>query len=48
VMPDFAEHEVERDKAKVERLAPAMEAALARRSARREAPDAASQAGMTY
>jgi alkanesulfonate monooxygenase SsuD/methylene tetrahydromethanopterin reductase-like flavin-dependent oxidoreductase (luciferase family) len=48
VMPDFAEHEVERDKAKLERLAPAMEAALARRSARREAPDAAFQAGMTY
>jgi hypothetical protein len=48
VMPDFAEHEVEREKAKLERLAPAMEAALARRSPRREAPDAAFQAGMSY
>jgi alkanesulfonate monooxygenase SsuD/methylene tetrahydromethanopterin reductase-like flavin-dependent oxidoreductase (luciferase family) len=48
VMPDFAEHEAEREKAKLERLAPAMEAALARRSPRREAPDAAFQAGMTY
>jgi alkanesulfonate monooxygenase SsuD/methylene tetrahydromethanopterin reductase-like flavin-dependent oxidoreductase (luciferase family) len=48
VMPDFAEHEAEREKAKLERLAPAMEAALARRSRRREAPDVAFQAGMTY
>jgi alkanesulfonate monooxygenase SsuD/methylene tetrahydromethanopterin reductase-like flavin-dependent oxidoreductase (luciferase family) len=48
VMPDFAEHEAKREKAKLERLAPAMEAALARRSPRREAPDAAFQAGMTY
>ena len=48
VMPDFAEHEAEREKAKLERLAPAMEAALARRRPRREAPDAAFQAGMSY
>jgi hypothetical protein len=48
VMPDFAEHEAEREKAKLERLAPAMEAALARRSPRRDAPDVAFQAGMTY
>jgi alkanesulfonate monooxygenase SsuD/methylene tetrahydromethanopterin reductase-like flavin-dependent oxidoreductase (luciferase family) len=48
VMPDFAEHEAEREKAKLERLAPAMEAALARRSPRREAPDVAFQAGMSY
>jgi alkanesulfonate monooxygenase SsuD/methylene tetrahydromethanopterin reductase-like flavin-dependent oxidoreductase (luciferase family) len=48
VLPDFAEHEAEREKAKLERLAPAMEAALARRSPRREAPDAAFQAGMSY
>jgi alkanesulfonate monooxygenase SsuD/methylene tetrahydromethanopterin reductase-like flavin-dependent oxidoreductase (luciferase family) len=48
VLPDFAEHEDEREKAKLERLAPAIEAALARRSPPREAPDVAFQAGMTY
>ncbi len=48
VMPDFAEHETEREKAKVERLAPAMEAALARRSPPREAPDAIIQPAMAY
>jgi alkanesulfonate monooxygenase SsuD/methylene tetrahydromethanopterin reductase-like flavin-dependent oxidoreductase (luciferase family) len=48
VMPDFAEHEAEREKAKLERLAPAMEAALARRSPRREAPDATIQTAMSY
>jgi hypothetical protein len=48
VMPDFAEREPEREKAKLERLAPAMEAALARRSPPREAPQATIQAGMTY
>jgi alkanesulfonate monooxygenase SsuD/methylene tetrahydromethanopterin reductase-like flavin-dependent oxidoreductase (luciferase family) len=48
VLPDFAEHEAEREKAKLERLAPAIEAALARRDPPREAPDAAFQAGMTY
>jgi alkanesulfonate monooxygenase SsuD/methylene tetrahydromethanopterin reductase-like flavin-dependent oxidoreductase (luciferase family) len=48
VLPDFAENEAEREKAKLERLAPAIEAALARRSAPREAPDVAFQAGMTY
>jgi hypothetical protein len=31
VMPEFHEHDAEREKAKLERLAPAMEAALARR-----------------
>jgi alkanesulfonate monooxygenase SsuD/methylene tetrahydromethanopterin reductase-like flavin-dependent oxidoreductase (luciferase family) len=48
VMPDFAEHEAEREKAKLERLAPAMEAALARRSPRREAPDATIQTALSY
>ena len=48
VLPDFAEHEDEREKAKLERLAPATEAALARRSPPRAAPDATIQAGMTY
>jgi alkanesulfonate monooxygenase SsuD/methylene tetrahydromethanopterin reductase-like flavin-dependent oxidoreductase (luciferase family) len=48
VLPDFAEHEDEREKAKLERLAPAIEEALARRSPPREAPDVAFQAGMTY
>ncbi len=48
VMPDFAEHEAEREKAKLERLAPAMEAALARRSPRREAPDATIQPALAY
>jgi len=48
VLPDFAEHEDEREKAKLERLAPAIEAALARRSPPREAPDVSFQAGMTY
>jgi alkanesulfonate monooxygenase SsuD/methylene tetrahydromethanopterin reductase-like flavin-dependent oxidoreductase (luciferase family) len=48
VLPDFAEHEDEREKAKLERLAPAIEEALARRSPPRKAPDVAFQAGMTY
>jgi alkanesulfonate monooxygenase SsuD/methylene tetrahydromethanopterin reductase-like flavin-dependent oxidoreductase (luciferase family) len=48
VLPDFAENEPERDKAKLERLAPAMEAALARRSPAREAPDATIQTVMAY
>jgi alkanesulfonate monooxygenase SsuD/methylene tetrahydromethanopterin reductase-like flavin-dependent oxidoreductase (luciferase family) len=37
VMPEFHEHEDEREKAKLERLAPAMEAALARRQPARVA-----------
>jgi alkanesulfonate monooxygenase SsuD/methylene tetrahydromethanopterin reductase-like flavin-dependent oxidoreductase (luciferase family) len=48
VMPDFAEHEAEREKAKLERLAPAMEAALARRSPRRDAPDATIEPALAY
>ncbi len=48
VMPDFAEHEAEREKAKLERLAPAMEAALARRSPRREAAESTIQTAMSY
>jgi alkanesulfonate monooxygenase SsuD/methylene tetrahydromethanopterin reductase-like flavin-dependent oxidoreductase (luciferase family) len=48
VMPDFAEREPERDKAKLERLAPAMEAALARRLPAREAADITIQPAMTY
>jgi alkanesulfonate monooxygenase SsuD/methylene tetrahydromethanopterin reductase-like flavin-dependent oxidoreductase (luciferase family) len=39
VMPEFAERADEREKAKLERLAPAMEAALARREPARVAPD---------
>jgi len=39
VMPDLHEGEEEREKAKAERLAPAIEAALARRSPAREAPE---------
>jgi alkanesulfonate monooxygenase SsuD/methylene tetrahydromethanopterin reductase-like flavin-dependent oxidoreductase (luciferase family) len=38
VMPEFHEGEEEREKAKLERLAPAIEAALARREPPREAP----------
>jgi alkanesulfonate monooxygenase SsuD/methylene tetrahydromethanopterin reductase-like flavin-dependent oxidoreductase (luciferase family) len=38
VMPEFHEHEEQREKAKLERLAPAMEAALARREPPRSAP----------
>jgi alkanesulfonate monooxygenase SsuD/methylene tetrahydromethanopterin reductase-like flavin-dependent oxidoreductase (luciferase family) len=38
VMPEFHEHEEQREKAKLERLAPAMEAALARREPARSAP----------
>ncbi|MCU1451289.1 MAG: Alkane 1-monooxygenase, partial [Acidimicrobiales bacterium] len=38
VMPQFHEHEEQREKAKLERLAPAMEAALARREPARSAP----------
>jgi alkanesulfonate monooxygenase SsuD/methylene tetrahydromethanopterin reductase-like flavin-dependent oxidoreductase (luciferase family) len=48
VMPDFAEHEAEREKDKLERLAPAMEAALARRSPRRDAPDATIEPALAY
>ena len=39
VMPEFHEGEEEREKAKLERLAPAIEAALARREPAREAPE---------
>jgi alkanesulfonate monooxygenase SsuD/methylene tetrahydromethanopterin reductase-like flavin-dependent oxidoreductase (luciferase family) len=38
VMPEFHEHEEQREKEKLERLAPAMEAALARREPARPAP----------
>jgi alkanesulfonate monooxygenase SsuD/methylene tetrahydromethanopterin reductase-like flavin-dependent oxidoreductase (luciferase family) len=38
VMPEFHEHEEQREKAKLERLAPAMEAALGRREPPRSAP----------
>jgi alkanesulfonate monooxygenase SsuD/methylene tetrahydromethanopterin reductase-like flavin-dependent oxidoreductase (luciferase family) len=48
VMPDFAEHEPEREKAKAERLAPAIESALARRSPPRQAPEATIQTAMAY
>jgi alkanesulfonate monooxygenase SsuD/methylene tetrahydromethanopterin reductase-like flavin-dependent oxidoreductase (luciferase family) len=46
VMPEFAEREPEHTKAKLERLGPAMEAALARREPAREAPDVTMQAAM--
>jgi hypothetical protein len=38
VMPEFHEHEERREKEKLERLAPAMDAALARRDPPRPAP----------
>lgn len=44
VMPDLHEGEEEREKAKAERLAPAIEAALARRPPAREAPETVVQA----
>ncbi len=46
VMPEFAEREPEHTKSKLERLGPAMEAALARRDPPREAPDVTMQAAM--
>jgi len=46
VLPDFAEGEAEREKAKLERLAGAMETALARRAPAREAPDVTVAAAM--
>jgi alkanesulfonate monooxygenase SsuD/methylene tetrahydromethanopterin reductase-like flavin-dependent oxidoreductase (luciferase family) len=46
VMPEFAEREPEHTKAKLERLGPAMEAALARREPPHEAPDVTMQAAM--
>jgi alkanesulfonate monooxygenase SsuD/methylene tetrahydromethanopterin reductase-like flavin-dependent oxidoreductase (luciferase family) len=46
VMPEFAEREPDHTKAKLERLAPAMEAALARREPAREAPEVVMQAAM--
>jgi alkanesulfonate monooxygenase SsuD/methylene tetrahydromethanopterin reductase-like flavin-dependent oxidoreductase (luciferase family) len=41
VLPEFAEGEQERERAKLERLGPAMDAALARRDPARAAPDVA-------
>lgn len=46
VMPEFAEHEDEREQAKLERLGPAMEAALARRDPARVADDTTLPAAM--
>ena len=46
VMPEFAETDAEREKAKLERLAPAIEAALARREPAREAPETILPAAM--
>ena len=46
VLPEFAEGEAEREAAKLERLAPAMERALARREPPREAPDTILPAAM--
>lgn len=39
VLPDFAERAAERERAKLERLAPAIDAALARREPPRQAPE---------
>jgi alkanesulfonate monooxygenase SsuD/methylene tetrahydromethanopterin reductase-like flavin-dependent oxidoreductase (luciferase family) len=47
VLPEFAEGEPERERAKLERLAPAIDTALARRDPAREAPDVTIQAGMS-
>jgi alkanesulfonate monooxygenase SsuD/methylene tetrahydromethanopterin reductase-like flavin-dependent oxidoreductase (luciferase family) len=46
VLPEFAEGEEEREKEKLERLAPAMDAALARREPPRAAPDTVLPAAM--
>jgi hypothetical protein len=46
VMPELAEDEDERERAKLERLGPAMEAALARREPPRTAPDTVLPAAM--
>jgi alkanesulfonate monooxygenase SsuD/methylene tetrahydromethanopterin reductase-like flavin-dependent oxidoreductase (luciferase family) len=46
VMPEFAETDAEREKTKLERLAPAIEAALARREPAREAPETILPAAM--
>lgn len=46
VLPEFAEGEDEREKQKLERLAPAMDAALARREPPRPAPDTVLPAAM--
>jgi alkanesulfonate monooxygenase SsuD/methylene tetrahydromethanopterin reductase-like flavin-dependent oxidoreductase (luciferase family) len=46
VLPELAEGEAEREAAKLERLAPAMERALARREPPREAPDTILPAAM--
>jgi alkanesulfonate monooxygenase SsuD/methylene tetrahydromethanopterin reductase-like flavin-dependent oxidoreductase (luciferase family) len=46
VMPEFAEHEDEREQAKLERLGPALEAALARREPARVADDTTLPAAM--
>jgi hypothetical protein len=46
VMPEFHENEDAREKAKLERLAPAIEAALARREGPREAPEYTMPAAM--
>ncbi|HEX6236513.1 MAG TPA: LLM class flavin-dependent oxidoreductase [Acidimicrobiales bacterium] len=48
VMPEFAERDPERSKAKADRLAPAIEAALARREPAREAPDVTLPPGMSF
>jgi hypothetical protein len=45
-MPELVEGEAEREQAKLERLAPAMEAALARREPARPAPDVVIPAAM--
>lgn len=46
VLPEFAENEAAREQAKLERLAPAIDAALARRDGPREAPDEVLPAAM--
>ncbi|MFP3902236.1 MAG: LLM class flavin-dependent oxidoreductase [Acidimicrobiia bacterium] len=48
VMPEFAERDPQRSKEKADRLAPAIEAALARREPAREAPDVSLPPGMSF
>jgi alkanesulfonate monooxygenase SsuD/methylene tetrahydromethanopterin reductase-like flavin-dependent oxidoreductase (luciferase family) len=48
VMPEFAERDPKHEKAKLERLGPAMEAALARREPAREAPDVAIEPSLRF
>ena len=48
VMPEFAERDPKHEEAKLERLGPAMQAALARREPAREAPDVAIEPSLRF